>query len=51
MLRTWLQWLPVYIYKWIARKYCSNMSISGSIKDGWCQPENDILIKIAKEKD
>lgn len=42
MLRTWLQILPSFAYKWFARKECSVTHIDGVY---WSQPASDILIK------
>lgn len=43
MLRPWLQVLPVFIYKWIAKMNCSVTFISAS---NYVQPAEDILFKI-----
>lgn len=42
MLRTWLQILPSFAYKWFARRECSVTHIDGVY---WSQPASDVLIR------
>jgi hypothetical protein len=43
MLAKWTQILPVFIYKYIAKKLCATIITIGNIP--CIQPDNDILIR------
>ncbi|MDR6163531.1 hypothetical protein QE391_003159 [Pseudomonas fluorescens] len=43
MMRSWLQILPVFVYKRIARRWASRLTI-GNAK--FAEPARDILIRI-----
>lgn len=43
MMRSWLQILPVFIYKMIARRWASRVTVSTV---DFAEPSKDILIRI-----
>jgi hypothetical protein len=47
MLPKWLQILPVFVYKWIARRCCRKVWFQGII---WVQADEYIAIKLKFKK-
>jgi len=43
MMRVWLQILPVFVYKWLARKYSGQVVVSGI---AFAEPAKDILVRV-----
>jgi len=50
MLWKILQILPVFIYKWIARKFCQEVEILGTRGNFWVMPSWDLLIRKKRER-
>lgn len=48
MLRNWLQILPVFAYKWLARRYCASTNVHGL---SWSCPAPDVLIMTSSKVD
>lgn len=42
MLAKWTELLPVFIYKWLARKFCEQVTVQN---DFWCIANRNILVR------